>query len=213
MIKRLIFDVDGTLITGIKFTDFVKNALKRVNAYSEENLANFMNGIKTYETIYDNYNKKDYIEHMSKYINKKLDDEFLDIFFDELKYAIQPKSEELIHTISELSKKYEMVILTNYFSKSQLNRLNNLGIGKYFSECHGEKLIKPNKNSYLNACGNNKPEECVMIGDDPILDIVSAQKYGLNTIFVNTKNIELKDINTVTVENVIEISEKTIEKI
>lgn len=213
MIKRLIFDVDGTLITGVKFTDFVKNALKRVNAYSEENLANFMNGIKTYETIYDNYNKKDYLEHMSKYINQKLDDEFLDIFFDELKHAIQPKSEELIHTISELSKRYEMVILTNYFSKSQLNRLNNLGIGEYFTECYGEELIKPNKNSYIKACGNNKPEECVMIGDDPILDIVSAQKYGLNTIFVNTKNIELKDINTVIVENVIEISEKTIEKI
>ena len=49
-------------------------------------------------------------------------------------------------------------------------------IGKYFSECYGEKLIKPNKQAYLSACGNKNPSECVMIGDDIYLDIIRAKQ-------------------------------------
>lgn len=213
MIKRLIFDVDGTLITGIDFAIFVEKSLKRINSYSKENLDNFLNAIKTYETKFDNYNVKDYLKHIGDAINKELNEDFIDIFFEELKYAIPPQNKDLTHTISELSKKYELVLLTNYFKRSQLNRLNNMGIGKFFTEAYGEELIKPNLNTYLNACGKNKPNECIMIGDDPILDIVYAQKTGLNTIFVNTKNISRENLNSATVQSVIEINEELVNQI
>lgn len=213
MIKRLIFDVDGTLITGIDFSVFVEKALKRINSYSKECLEKFLNAIKTYEAKFDNYNEKDYLKHIGDAINKELNVEFIDIFFDELKHAIPPQNKDLIYTISELSKKYELVLLTNYFKKSQLNRLNNMGIGKFFIEAYGEELIKPNLNTYLNACGKNKPNECIMIGDDPILDIVYAQKAGLNTIFVNTKNVYNENLNSTTVQSVIEINEEVVNKI
>ena len=104
-----------------------------------------------------------------------------------------------------------MVLLTNYFSQSQINRLNNMGIGKFFTECYGESLIKPYYNSYISACGKNKPSECVMIGDDFLLDVENAAKAGLNTIWVNSKNLKNDTTNTVMVKKVEEITEEMIE--
>lgn len=210
MIKRLIFDVDGTLITGVSFIPPIENVLKRIDAYSEENVKHFFDGIKSYEENFNSYNVHDYLKHMGNLINCELSINELDIFFEELGVAIPSKNEALINTISLLSEKYELVLLTNYFKKSQLNRLNNMGIGHFFTECYGEKIIKPNFEAYMQACGNNKPSECVMIGDDIYLDIETAQKIGLNTIFVNSKNIVNENIKTVTVQSVTEIDENLI---
>ena len=88
-----------------------------------------------------------------------------------------------------------------------------MGIGKYFSKCYGEELIKPNSDAYINACGNNKLNECVMIGDDILLDIIPAQKIGLKTIFVNSKNISKIDIDTLTVNTVLQIDSELINKL
>ncbi len=210
MIKRLIFDVDGTLIQGVNFILSVSKTLKKMGCYSEENVKLFFNGINTYEQLYDNYNLIDYTQHMGNAINKKLPENFVQTFFDELKTCIPPRNELLIDTIHKLSQQYELVLLTNYFAQSQLNRLNNMGIGKYFSECYGEKIIKPNKQAYLSACGNRKPNECVMIGDDIYLDITRAKQEGLNTIFVNSKKIEVKPEIGLVVNSVEEISKKMI---
>lgn len=206
MIKRLIFDVDGTLITGVNFVDAIKRTLKRLNIYSEEKTAKFLEGIKTYENHFNNYNIEDYTAHMSNAINNELPKHFLKVFFEELKNVIPRKNELLIETIRNLSDKYELVLLTNYFSESQLNRLNNIGVGHFFVECYGEKMIKPNNEAYISACGKYNPSECVIIGDDIFLDIEQAQKVGLNTIFVNTKNIKNYNIKTFEVQRVEEIN-------
>lgn len=213
MIKRLIFDVDGTLITNVNFADAIKRTLIKINAYSKENFNSFLDSINTYEDKFNNYNIKDYTQHISSAINKNLSEEFLNVFFEELKNAIPTKNEKLIKAMEELSNEYELVLLTNYFSKSQMNRLNNMGIGQFFSLCYGEKLIKPNRKSYINACGKYLPSECVIIGDDLKLDIEEAQKVGLNTIFVNTKNIKNYNVNTIEVKKVEEINVKLINSI
>ena len=212
MIKRLIFDVDSTLIVGVNFTTAVENTLKELGVYSEDNVKQFFKGISTYESIYNNYNPYDYKKHMEEYMGISLSDNFLEVFFDKLQYVIPEKNEKLINTIDSLSKKYELVLLTNYFGISQLSRLNNMGIGKYFKETYGEDLIKPNKGSYLKACGNNKPEECVMIGDNLYLDVECAKKEGLKAIFVNTKNIPTDDIDDIVVNKVEDITEDIINK-
>lgn len=213
MIKRLIFDVDGTLIAGVDFMSSVVNCLKRNNLYSEENIKNFFAAMKTYEGVYDNYNTKDYLSHLGSYLGTHLDDSFLDIFFDELKFCIPKDNTKLVNAIEELSSKYELVLLTNYFKKSQLNRLNNMGIGQFFTECYGEELIKPNEMIYIRACGNNNPNECVMIGDDLNLDIEGATALGLNTIFVNSKNIPINNHEIITVSAAHEITDELIKSI
>lgn len=213
MIRRLIFDVDGTLITGVNFIDSVTATLGKLGIHHENSVKLFLEGIKTYEQLHDNYNITDYTKHMEQVINSKLPDDFPYVFWEELKSAIPPKNDCLIDTIFELSKKYELVLLTNYFAQSQLNRLNNMGIGKFFTKCYGENCIKPNRYAYLSACGDKKVEECVMIGDDLYLDIKRAKEEGLHTIFVNSKGIEVNSNIGIVVNSVEDISEKLISKI
>lgn len=112
----------------------------------------------------------------------------------------------------ELAKIYELTILTNYFSLSQRNRLNNMGIGHFFLEYYGERKLKPHKEAFIEACGPYKPSQCVMIGDDYLLDILGAKRAGLNTIFVNSKGVNVtKQMGTV-VNSVEEITDSIIQK-
>lgn len=213
MIKRLIFDVDGTLITKVNFIGAIEKTLKKIGIYSGNTVRLFLEAIKTYENLNDSYNFSAYTEHMRNIVDRRLPDDFVTIFFEELKSAIPNRNELLINTIDRLSQKYELVLLTNYFAESQLNRLNNMGIGKYFKECYGEQCIKPNKQAYLSACGDKQASECIMIGDDIYLDIQRAQEEGLNTIFVNSKGIGTGLVRGIQVNSVEEISEDIIKKI
>ncbi len=212
MIKRLIFDVDGTLINGVSFVPIIESTLKKMNMYSQENVSLFLEAISSYETLYNNYNKEDYLIHIANYLHIKFDEKFLDIFFDELRYCVPSEYTKLKRSIINLAKEYEMVLLTNFFKESQMNRLTTMGIADLFLDCFGEELIKPNDEIYIKACGNNLPYECVMIGDDYNLDIIKAQIMGLNTIWVNHSNIKNED-RIITVKDVDEITLELIDKI
>lgn len=213
MIKRLIFDVDGTLITGVNFIDSIRKTLNKLGIYSEDYIKLFLEGIKTYEQLYNNYNIKSYTKHFEQVLNNKLPENFAFIFWEELRSAIPPNNNNLIETISKLSQEYKLVLLTNYFATSQLNRLNNMGIGRFFKECYGEHCIKPNKQAYLDACGDNKVEECVMVGDDLYLDIKRAREEGLSTIFINSKGVITDSSMGIVVDSVEDISKELILKI
>lgn len=41
MIKRIIFDIDGTLIRNVNFVDAIIKTLEEYHIYSEENLKTF----------------------------------------------------------------------------------------------------------------------------------------------------------------------------
>ena len=213
MIKRLIFDVDDTLITKVNFIPYIEATLKRLGIDSEETARLFVDAISSYEKEYNNYNKKDYTSHFEKALGIHLGDNFLSILFDELKTCVPLEYGKLTTSIRKLSQKYELVLLTNYFKESQLNRLCTLGISNLFSECYGEELIKPNDEVYLKACGNHQPSECVMIGDDPYLDIEKAQELGIYTIWVNSKGLNIDNLSTRVVNKVDEISVGLIESI
>lgn len=125
----------------------------------------------TYEKVFNRYHKIDYLAHIGGILDISLDNSFFDIFFEQLKLCVPSKNSKRIFSISKLSKQYELVLLTNYFKESQLNRLYKRGIGSFFSECYGEELIKSNEEIDLKACGAHLPNECVMSGDDLYLDV------------------------------------------
>ncbi len=198
MIKRLIFDVDGTLIDGGDFIGKVKNILRRNGLEPQTYLDNYLKSTTTYEDIYDNYNKEDYTNHFSNMLGVKLDkDKFTNIVFDEIQYCIPDNNDKIKQTLEMLSKKYELVILTNYFSNAQLMRLKNMGIDTYFKECHGQRIIKDNKEAFMDACGKYTPKECVMIGDNPKKDIQGAIKCGLHAIYVNPNGDKIENSQTI----------------
>ena len=214
MIKRLIFDIDGTLSTCTDFDKAIKETLIENNIYTEENLKIHNLELSKYERKYGKYDEKLYLKYFSDVFNTKLDDSYLDSLFKNLyKYSTPDYDAEEVRIIENLSKKYELVLLSNFFEKLQRSKLEYIGINKYFKEYHGVRVTKPNKEASLDAIGNNKPEECIMIGDNLNLDILEAQKYGIKTIWVNNKNTEQCDVVTERVCSIKDINEDLINKL
>ena len=110
-----------------------------------------------------------------------------------MKYLSECYTEEdknIIPLLEYLSKKYELVILSNWFRYSQVKRLENLGIDKYFTDMvyADEVKCKPHKEAFLKAIGNHKVIECLMVGDSMKIDIGGARQIGMDAILIDSKN-------------------------
>ena len=203
MIKRIIFDIDGTLITGVDFSSYVANTLKKYGIEDVEKTKQFLLNIKEYEKTYNSYDRNLYLKFFGDKLGCELDNHFLEIFFQELRKAI-PENAEKIKSMLAAMNEYELVLLSNYFEESQRNRLTAMGINDYFSEYYGESIIKPNELAYRQALGIYQPSECVIIGDDKRLDIDVPKSLGFKTIYVN-ENGDIKRVE--------ELSPKLIKKL
>lgn len=89
---------------------------------------------------------------------------------------------------------YELVLLSNYFEESQRNRLSTMQINDFFTEYYGEKNIKPVPKAYFDAAGKRSIEECLIVGDDKVLDIEVPRKLGFKTIYVNSEEGDIKRV-------------------
>lgn len=212
MIKRIIFDVDGTLIPWKDEYDeitFSKTLEEFKIKYDKNLLGKFSKAINNYEKVNNTYSREQMIKQINKQTNQNLKTDFLECWFENiLKYATPEKIDtKIISTLEYLSKKYELVILSNWFEKPQKERIEKCGIYKYFKEIYiSEKFKnKPNEEAFRKAINMNKPEECIMVGDSLKSDIIPASKIGIRTIWLcedsNEKNInsikelcELKEI-------------------
>ncbi len=192
MIKKLIFDLDNTLIMWKdEYVNALKQTLKDHNINEDGDYVNSL--IDNYEEHFDKYNKETLLNYINKNIKSKIDMNFIEDFLYNIGFMSEP-NEEVIDTLEYLSKKYELVVLTNWFKEPQTNRLKTAKIDKYFKKVFGgEEIIKPNKQAFINATENTPLDECIMIGDSYNIDILGAHNAGIKPIFMNPKNKENKD--------------------
>ena len=192
MIKKLIFDLDNTLI--MWKDEYVDAITKSIDKFGIKCDAHYMsNLVDEYENYYDRYDKNLLIEFINDRIDSKIDINFIDDFLYNIGFCVDADS-SVIDTLEYLSGKYELVVLTNWFTEAQSNRLKVAKIDKYFSEIYGgEDFIKPNKQAFIKAAGDTKLEECIMIGDSYNLDVMGAYNAGIKPIFMNPKHKENKN--------------------
>jgi HAD hydrolase, family IA, variant 1 len=116
----------------------------------------------------------------------------MDIWLENIGMIAVPKEypKEDFETLAYLSKKYELVILTNWFIECQIKRLENIGICKFFTEFYGaEKYAKPYKESFEQAAGKFQMDEIAMVGDSLKMDIKGAIDAGIkNVVWRDIKN-------------------------
>lgn len=192
MIKKLIFDLDNTLIMWKdEYVNAIGKSIKKFNINCE---ANYMSDlVDGYEKYYDKYDKKNLMEFINNNIEDKVNIDFVEDFIYNIGFCADI-DEDAIDTIEYLSKKYELVVLTNWFEEPQTNRLKTAKIDKYFKEIFGgDRILKPNKQAFLTAAGNTPLEECIMIGDSYELDVMGAYNVGIEPIFMNPKHKENKN--------------------
>lgn len=193
MIKKLIFDLDNTLIMwNDEYYISLDKTFNYFNISYDENIKkSLMNAINDYENKYYIYNMSTMNDLMKQYSNIDLPHNFVEKWTEYLEMAIPNEIDlELIDTLDYLSNKYELVVLTNWFTKQQRERLKNYGILKYFTTVIGTDNIrnKPNKDAFIKACGLCNPNECIMIGDSIEKDIKGALNYGMRAILCDYKN-------------------------
>ena len=97
----------------------------------------------------------------------------MDIWLENIGKIAVPKEypKEDFETLEYLSQKYELVVLTNWFIESQIKRLENIGICKFFTEFYGaEKYAKPYKESFEQAAGKFQMDEIAIVGDSLKMD-------------------------------------------
>ncbi len=193
MIKKIIFDLDDTLIDfNEKFLEMIQLSKYKINKEESKKIEEVL---FTYEKRHDKYSYQDMYEEINEVLNHKITKkQFLEILNNCKDLVPKKQDKKLIHTLEYLSKKYELVVLTNFFTEIQKSRLENYGILKYFSEVIGGDLekCKPNFRSYAIACGFHSFDECLMIGDDLELDVIKPLSFGMDAIWYNKKNQDTK---------------------
>ena len=76
--------------------------------------------------------------------------------------------------------------------------MEKLDILKYFDEVYGgDYKSKPNREAFINAMGEYKKEECVMVGDNIEMDIKPALDLGIKTYLYGKKSEMCKTIEKI----------------
>ena len=193
MIKRIIFDIDDTLITFPK--NYEIGYQKIIDQYSLGFTAKELyTAIGEYEHIeeYKRYDKTNMINLLKEYFKLDITMEFFNSLLEEYNSMITPVSSKDIETLEYLSKKYELYALTNYFTEPQEKRMEKAGIKKFFKKIYGGDIVdkKPAVSAFTTVKGDLKEEECLVIGDSQTMDIDVPHK-----IYKSVQTIsELKEI-------------------
>lgn len=204
--KRLIFDIDNTLILWkSEYREAMKKTIEHFNLDLDYEVLDDL--IEVYENYYDKYQVGNITELFNKNLNLNLTNEFTEYWLKELGNTADDDL-DIKPLLDYLKEKYELVILTNWFNESQTNRLKKIDIYKYFSNLYsGEDVIKPNKEAYLKAIGDKDIKDCIMIGDNLKVDIEGAINIGLKAILVDIKDIYPDSDKYIRIKNIHELKE------
>ena len=119
----------------------------------------------------------------------KLSDDYLEI--SATKNHLFPHAHE---ALAYLSSRYMLHIITNGFEESQQKKMMRCDLNKYFrnviiSEHTGFR--KPDKRIFQYAvdCVRTTTEQCLMIGDGLVVDILGAKEAGWDTLYFNPGRI------------------------
>lgn len=188
MIKKIIFDIDNTLID---FPKDYESSYKKILERHGSNLSgkDLYDSIGTYEFDKNNiyYDKERLLYTINKKLRTNFNMDFMDDFFKMYDNFVTPLDDGVIETLEYLKDKYKLVILSNWFTDTQKARLKEVGILEYFDEIYGTDIIpmKPRKECFMSVIGDLKPEECVMIGDSLEMDIKVPYEIGMQVYHLN----------------------------
>jgi len=207
--KHLFFDLDHTL------WDFDANAkMTLTEMYTFFNLETV--GVKPFDAFYRHYlhhNEILWDRYHKGYItadelkwrrmwrtllefkigNEKLAREISEKFLELLptRKLLFPHTLEILQYLK--AKNYSLHMITNGFDKIQWSKLNNSGLGGYFTHVitsETSNCLKPGKEIFDFAMqkAGASTSDSIMLGDNLEADIRGAINAGMDTVFVNHIN-------------------------
>lgn len=193
--KKIIFDLDNTLI--FWKDEYINKLYDVLSLYNinDEKLANKINYcLDNYEKDINYFSKGIIVKYINDNCNTNFDTKFLSLLLKKQEDLAELTCSKLIDTLEYLSSKYELYVLTNWFTSCQIGRLKKAGIYKYFKDVKGgEGYLKPHKEAFLKLLKEEDFKDSIMIGDNIEIDIKGALNLGMDAILYNYKNKEIKE--------------------
>lgn len=208
--KHLFFDLDRTI------WDFEKNSHETLSElYTEFNLSSL--GVKSFQefsSLYLKHNEQLWDDYAKGIVDKetlrtqRFHKTFLDFGITDAKLTLKfadcyvlnsPLKTHLhpfaIETLTYLSEKYTLHIITNGFEEVQHIKMKTSGIKDYFlnvitSELAGSK--KPGKKIFHYSLyrAKAKSRESIMIGDSLEIDVLGAKNAGIDQVYFNPDKLK-----------------------
>lgn len=196
-IKKIIIDLDDTLFNTsvdakVAYDKFLQN--HSFNCTFDE----LYNSLEDVDYM-DNPTIEDLYLFLKKYFGENFSredfQEFKDIYINEVNLL----NANTAKVLEYLSSKYELIVLTNWFYELQVGKLKKLHLDKYFSKIYCVDTIgrKPELSVMKIACEPYSFDECAIVGDSIMSDILVPKKYGLKAIYFG-ENKDLECISDLT---------------
>lgn len=117
-----------------------------------------------------------------------------------------------IEVLRYLKQKYPLYIITNGFEEVQFTKLKNSRLEEYFSHVITSEEAgckKPDARIFRYALqqADARPEESIMIGDDPEVDVQGALDAGMDAVYFNPKKNPVNGNISLVVHDLIELKQ------
>ena len=193
--KKYIFDIDYTILIPdwSKEDDYFKSNIPLEE--QEEFFKQKQDILNKYEHEFPKYDTKTLSDYFKKYGFTVTED----VINGWMLYNGETIVDEVVEGTLELFKYLkengkEIVILTSWFSGTQIPRLKRAGLLEYIDNIvAGENAMKPDLDSFKLAIGKTDKEDCIMIGDSIKSDKVGADNVGIDCYIVD-KNHTIQDL-------------------
>ena len=188
--KKYIFDLDYTLLIPdwSKEDQFLKNniQIKEQKDFFKQK----QDILNKYELEFPRYDFKtlsNYFKSYGFHVSEDVINGWMIHNGETIKDEVVDGVIELLDYLKENEK--EIVILTSWFSGTQIPRLKRTGLYDYIDKIvAGEDAMKPDLESFELAIGDTKKEDCIMIGDSIKSDKYGAENAGIDYYIVDKDN-------------------------
>lgn len=207
--KKYIFDIDYTILIPdwSKEDDYFKLYIPLEE--QEEFFKCKQDILNKYERDFPKYNTKTLSDYFGKYgftVTEDVINGWMLYNGETIVDEVVDGTLALFEYLKENDK--EIVILTNWFSWTQIPRLKRAGLLQYIDKIvAGENAMKPGLKSFELAIGETEKEDCIMIGDSIRSDKAGADNVGIDCYIVD-KNHTIQDLYEVIRSNENEVKKQ-----
>ncbi len=188
--KKYIFDIDYTILIPdwSKEDDYFKEHI--LENEQEEFFKNKQSILNKYEQEFPRYNTKTLSDYFKSYgftVSEDTINGWMIYNGETIKDEVVDGVVDLFKYLKENNK--EIVILTSWFSGTQIPRLKRAGLFNYIDKIVvGEDAMKPGLESFELAIDDTNKKDCIMIGDSIRSDKVGADNALIDSYIVDKEH-------------------------
>ena len=188
--KRFIFDLDYTLLIPdwSREDDFLRRVIpleEQEEFFRQKQLI-----LNRYELEFPRYDFKtlsDFFKNYGFSVSEEVISGWMFHNGETIKDEVVDGVIELFNYLKSNNK--DIIILTSWFSGTQIPRLKRTGLYEYIDQIvAGEDAMKPDLESFELAIGNINKEDCIMIGDSIKSDKLGAENAGIDCYIVDEEH-------------------------